>query len=195
MTAPRAHTLLPCLVLGLAAAGAAGSVPAAAAAGAPAEWRSYDVLVEFTALPRTYSCDQLWYKLRDILRAAGARAYMTITPYDCGVRGGGPALAPRVHLQFQLPLPLHGAATRYAQIDVVDATLRLAPGSPRSLTAADCEFVRQLQGTLLAALPLRITAADFSCHSPQPSYALTAATVLPVRAAATRADAGGAPRA
>lgn len=166
---------LPVLLAPLFLLGAAPSVRAAppeVAAAQPAEWRSYDLLVRLQNLPHTYSCDDLWYKLRDVLLKVGARAYMTLTPYHCGVTGGGPATSPNLELKFQLPSVVAGEAKRYAQISVIDETVRLAPGSPPSLTDEDCQLVRQLQGTLFAALPLHVTSADFSCTRPQPSFAL-----------------------
>ena len=175
----------------------AGGVPALAGAArsapVPAEWQTFDVLVDFENLPRTYSCDDLWYRFRDVLLQLGARAYMTITPYDCGYPGGGAARSPHVEVEFQLPRVLHGAATRYAQLSVVDASVRLAPGSPRSLDAHDCDLVTQLEGTLFAALPLQIERSDFHCSVSPPSFALTvdarvaapAAGTSPAAAAAT----------
>jgi hypothetical protein len=85
----------------------------------PAEWRTYDLVVDFHDLPRTYSCDELWYKFRDVLRKLGARAYMTISPNRCGYVGGGEARSPHVEVKFQLPQPLPGGETRYAQPSVL----------------------------------------------------------------------------
>jgi len=153
---------------------AAPDVPAAQ----PAEWRSYDMLVRLQNLPHTYSCDDLWYKLRDVLLKLGARAYMTLTPYHCGITGGGPATSPSLELKFQLPMVLTGTATRYAQIYVIDEAVRVAPGSPPSLTDKDCQLVRQLQETLFIALPLHVTAADFKCMGAQPSFALNLQTPI-----------------
>ena len=164
--APRALLLLVCASVCVGAA--AQEVPAAQ----PAEWRSYDLLVQLQDLPHTYSCDDLWYKLRDVLLKLGARAYMTLTPYHCGVTGGGPATSPSLELKFQLPSVVSGQARRYAQISVVDETVHLAPGSPPSLSDRDCQLMRQLQGTLFAALPLHVTAANFSCTPPRSAFAL-----------------------
>ena len=161
-----------------AAAPAVAPAPVPASAPAPAEWRSYAVLVDFTALPRTYSCDDLWYKFRDVLLRLGARAYMTITPYQCGVRGGGEAHSPKVEVKFQLPQPLHGDAVRYAQISAGDEIIKLAPGSPRSLGPDDCELVRQMQQGLLAALPVRVTSSDFRCTGARESFSLTLEAVI-----------------
>jgi hypothetical protein len=185
--------LTPLLLLALALPLAGGAYAAAGAASAqPAEWRTYDLLVDFQDLPRTYSCDELWYKFRDVLRQLGARAYMTLTPYDCGYVGGGEARSPHVEVKFQLPQPLQGAATRYAQLSVVNQRVRLAPGAPRSLQASDCEFVRQLQGALLAAVPLRVTVADFNCTAPHASFALTLSAPLAAPPVSRQAQAGAA---
>ena len=184
------------LVLALVLPLAGGAYAAAGAPSAqPAEWRGYDLLIDFQDLPRTYSCDELWYKFRDVLRKLGARAYMTITPYHCGYLGGGAAQSPHVEVKFQLPQPLQGAATRYAQISAANRPVRLAPGAPRSLLPSDCEFVRQLQGTLLAALPLHVTVADFNCSAAPASFALTLNALLAVPPVSRQAQAAGtAPR-
>jgi len=165
--------LLPaCLLLVPAAAvHAAASHAAPAAAGpvsaAPATWHAYDLLIDLQHLPET--CDDLWYKFHDLLLELGARACMTITPYHCGAPGRGEERFPSVELKFQLPQPLIGNATRYAGISAVTRTLRVAPGSPRSIGAGDCELVRQLEGTLFAALPVRLTAASFNCTPARPA--------------------------
>jgi hypothetical protein len=164
-----ARLLLPTVLL--AAGGQAAAT--APAASLPAQWRSYDILLDLQGLPRTYSCDELWYRVRDVLLALGARAYMTLTPYDCGTTRSGEARSPRVHARFQLPYVLKGADTRYAEISVHEQPVQLAPGSPRSLQPQDCELVRQLQGTLLAGLPLQVGHAQFNCSGAQPAYSLT----------------------
>ena len=186
MKAARAPRLSLAVALAAATQALAAAAPAVApapapvpaSAPAPAEWRSYAVLVDFMALPRTYSCDDLWYKFRDVLLKLGARAYMTITPYQCGVRGGGEARSPKVEVKFQLPQPLHGDAVRYAQISAGDEIIKLAPGSPRSLGPDDCELVRQMQQGLLAALPVRVTSSDFRCTGARESFSLTLDAVI-----------------
>jgi hypothetical protein len=144
----------------------------------PAQWQTFDILVDFQNLPRTYSCDELWYKFRDILQKLGARAYTTITPYDCGYLGGGEARSPRVEVKFQMPRLLQAADDRYAEISVVQEHVSLAPGSPRSLGAHDCEFARQLESLLFPALPIRIETADFRCADIPPSYKIVIDTQI-----------------
>jgi hypothetical protein len=149
-----------------------GHTSAAPPTPVPAEWQTFDILVDFQSLPRTYSCDELWYKFRDVLRNLGARAYMAITPYDCGYRGGGEARSPRVEIKFQLPRPLQGPAVRYAQMSVVERSIRLTPGSPPSLGSQDCEFAKQLGSIFFPALPVSVEKADFRCSAAMPSYSL-----------------------
>ncbi len=168
----RAPTLLLLLVPALAAAQALATSAAPPAMAAPAQWRSYDLLLEFRALPRTYSCDELWYKVRDVLLQLGARPYMTITPYHCGTTRGGEARSPSVEVKFQLLEPLPGAAARYADTTVREEAVRLAPGTPSSLKAGDCELMRQLRETLLTGVPLHVAAAAFSCTAAANSFAL-----------------------
>ncbi len=176
----RAHLCLAIVALALGACGTADAQDRTLTAGqkkesapAPAEWETFDILVDFQNLPRTYSCDELWYKFRDLLQKLGARADMTITPYDCGYVGGGQALSPHVEVEFQLPRLLQGAATRYAQMSIVQKSVRVTAGSPSSLGAHDCEFARQLIDRFFPALPLQVSTSDFSCSSNPPSYAIT----------------------
>jgi hypothetical protein len=146
---------------------------AAARVARPAQWETFDILVDLQNLPQNYSCDDLWYKFRDVLRWLGAGPNLTITPYDCGYVGGGESRSPHVQVKFELPRPLQGAETRYAQMSVVDRNVQLAPGFPRWLLPSDCELVEQLVGGLFPALPLRVESADFHCSAVQPSYTLT----------------------
>jgi hypothetical protein len=172
------------LLLGVAAAAVDAPAAPAATSSTPARWRSYNFLVEFHDLPRTYSCDDLWYKVRDLLLRLGARPSMTLTPYACGFRGGGEARSPSVEVRFQIPEPLAGSETRYADTTVSEQPVRLAPGSPSSLQSGDCELMRQLQEKLLAGLPVHVTGSAFSCTSAANSFALTIeAPIAPGRAA------------
>ena len=41
------------------------------------------------------------------------------------------------------------------------------------MQAGDCELMRQMQGTLLAGLPVHVAAAAFNCTAPAESFALT----------------------
>src|SRR5690348_4653616 len=74
-----------------AAAAARGAGPqrsadphAAVAAPRPALWRTFNMIVNLQNLPRTYTCNELWYELHGILQRLGAWPYsINILPYNC----------------------------------------------------------------------------------------------------------------
>ena len=152
----------------------AAATPAPSSGGPqPAQWRTYDLLIHLPDLPKSYSCTELWYKFRDLLLQIGASPYMLIQPYACATPGGPPALSPRVHVKFQLAFPLTAEQARYAELDSVRKVIRLAPGEPASLQAADCALMDQLRSALLDAVPVRVTGASFNCAATPGSFAIT----------------------
>jgi len=175
--------LLACAVPAAdAATGAAARETLTAAAAGPAEWRSFDLLVDLESLPRPYTCTELWYRLRDLLLAIGARPDLRIVPYHCGPTRAESSRSPSVELQFRLPRALPAADARYADVPVVRATVRLAPGTLRSFTEEDCELLRQLATLLLPALPVHPLGAGLSCPAPgaaRHSFALEVQTLMP----------------
>jgi hypothetical protein len=162
--------------VGLAvASGAAATTPVArtVSAPAPAQWRTYDLLIDLQGLPQSYSCMDLWYKFRDVLLQIGARHYMLIEPQRCQVKGGAAEHSPSVHVKFQLPFQLSPAQARFADTASVHKLIRLSPGQPASLQAADCELMQQLRDELLGTLPVRVTAAAFNCRASHVSFTVT----------------------
>jgi hypothetical protein len=183
----RMGSLLPLLFVA-AGAHAATALPAAAAsaaagAAAPAEWRSWDLIVDLQDLPQAYTCDELWYRFHDLLQVLGARPDMQILTYHCGSSHAQATRSPRVQLQFELPNPLSESQARYADMSAVRTTVRIGPGQPHSFTAGDCELLKQINSQLLAALPVRVVGARLSCPAAggaarQP-FALRVQTLVP----------------
>jgi hypothetical protein len=130
----------------------------------PAVWFPHDLIIDLQNLPKRYSCDDLWYKFRDVLLTIGARPDMRIFPYECNTR------SPRVHLQFSLPQPASGAWLKNASLQATSETKRLEPGHPRSLDAADCALLQQVKDTLLPALPVRVVSYRLTCSAPTSSH-------------------------
>ena len=153
-----------------AVAGAAAHPDTAAqAAPRPALWRTFNMIVNLQNLPRTYTCDQLWYELHGILQRLGAWPYsINILPYKCSPTPSGYMRSPDVQVGFQLPFFLQGAAAKGAPAQAVERTIRLSPGEPQTLHAADCELMQQLSRTLLASLPVRVDGQHFDCSAPPP---------------------------
>ena len=185
-----AYALLASCVVFLTA-----SAKAAPQVGHPAIWRPHDLIVNLHELPTRYTCDDLWYKFRDVLLALGARSDMRILVYRCADPGGAPAFSPSVHLQFFTPAIVKGDQARWAQIDAVSETISLSPGRPASLRDSDCELMRQMKDGLLPALTQRVLSVDLACASPRPSrwpFNITVQALTPVNAnshVAARVDA------
>ena len=151
-------------VLALASAGARAAGAGEAAAAKPALWRTYDLIVNLQRLPRTYTCDELWYEFHGILLRLGAWPYtINILPYQCSPSPAGDMKSPNVQVRFQLPFFLQGVAAHSAPAEAVERTLRLAPGEPKTLHASDCQLMRQISRTLLTSIPVRIDRQRFDC--------------------------------
>ena len=155
---------------------------AAPAEGEPARWRSYDILVDLHDLPKSYSCDELWYKFRDVLLALGADSHIDIVPYRCQGEAGAPARCPRVEVQFKLPEALPSGEARWSDLRAIKRTTRLEPGQPHSLDDSDCALLQQLKDTLFAALPVRVGASRLACGAPpsgSPRFSVSVDTLSP----------------
>jgi len=140
-----------------------GSSAHAAPLGRPAAWRHHDLIVSLRDLPQRYSCDDLWYKFRDILLALGTRPDIKILVYQCGPQARELARSPQVHLQFSTPEILTGAQARWAEIRAAPETIHLGPGQPASLRDSDCELMRQIKDELLPEMTDRIVSVDLAC--------------------------------
>lgn len=143
----------------------------------PAVWYHYDVIVDLQDLPKRYTCDELWYKFRDILLVVGARPDMDIVPYRCD------SLSPRVQIRFSFPKTLDGSLARFASLQAVSDTVHLEAGHPRSLDVADCALLQQIKDTLLAGLPVRVVSDRFACPASPSNHRSFELSVRTLRAA------------
>ncbi len=168
--------------IGTATAHAAGPGAAAATAARPALWRTYDMIINLQNLPRTYTCDQLWYELHGILLRLGAWPYsINILPYHCSPNPSGILRSPDVQVGFQLPFFLQGVAARSAPAKAIERTVRISPGEPDTLHSSDCQLMQQISQTLLASLPVRVADQHFDCSAPPRRAAkFDVAVTLPV---------------
>jgi hypothetical protein len=168
-----------------AAATVRASPPAAAPATAPAEWMPHRILVSLTDLPHAYTCNDLWYRFKDVMLAIGAQQLQILT-YDCPDKNPQPHGSPKVELKFQFPAALSGDSVRYADFQGTTTRVHLAPGSPASLTADDCALVQQMAAGIFDALGVRVAESKFHCAAPPGEgapYGLTVLALLPPAAA------------
>ncbi|MGA7538801.1 MAG: hypothetical protein WBW93_08535 [Steroidobacteraceae bacterium] len=151
------------LACGCALAGGAGGAATPGVARA-ALWRTYDLLIDLQNLPRTYTCDELWYEFHGILLRLGAWPYsINILPYHCSPSPSGAMSSPDVQVRFQLPIFLQGVAPKAAPAQAVERTIRLAPGEPKTLHSSDCQLMRQISRSLLASVPVHLDEEHFDC--------------------------------
>jgi hypothetical protein len=152
---------------------------ASAGSGTAAEWMPHELIVNLSDLPRAYTCNDLWYRFHDVLLAIGASDERILT-YDCRDSAAHAHASPRVELKFKLLTALSGANTQFADVTANAATVRFTPGSPHSLTADDCELMRQMTAGLLATLDLHAD-AKFHCAAAVPAerFAVTVRALLP----------------
>jgi hypothetical protein len=159
-------------VLALALPALGGAAGGAGATGTtPAQWRSFDILVALQDLPHNYTCDDLWYRFHDLLLALGARlTSLKILPYQCANSAAVSERSPQVQLQFELPVGLTPPEVRYADASAVRRRVRLAPGTLKHMTDADCELLRQMNARLLAALPVQVVSERLDCRAPAAAH-------------------------
>jgi hypothetical protein len=157
---------LAVLAAALPALGGAAGGAGADVAG-PAQWRAFNILVALHDLPHNYTCDDLWYRFRDLLLAIGARETdLKILPYQCSNIPAVAERSPQVQLQFELPVGLTPAEARYADASAARRRVRLAPGNLKHLTGGDCVLLGQMNAGLLATLPVQIVSAPLDCNTP-----------------------------
>lgn len=126
------------------------------------------MIVNFQDLPRTYTCDQLWYELHGLLLRLGAWPYsLNVLPYNCSPTPSGNLKSPNVEVRFQLPIFLSGVAAKSPPAEAIERTVRLAPGEPKTLQSSDCQLLQQIDQTLLASIEgARIDEQHFDCSAP-----------------------------
>lgn len=127
-------------------------------------WVPHDVMVVYRDLPKPYSCDALWYKVRDILRAAGAWKAVSITPYDCKPDTNGDGRSPQLEVRFLTLRTVSPENVRWAQTQAVSETVVLKPGNPQSLARGDCKLLKQTNENLLSLIPnLHVVDQQLQC--------------------------------
>jgi hypothetical protein len=175
-------------LLGLACTTVIATATFAAAAPSPAQrpatWIPHHVLVVYRNLPRAYSCDELWYKVGDLLRAVGAWKSVSITPDDCKPSTSTDGRSPKLEVRFLTLEALGPENARWAEAQAATETVVLVPGHPKSLTGADCELLEQTQEGLLATVStLHAVGAALRCeqHVVKP-YTLSIQTLVATQA-------------
>jgi len=153
----------------------------------PAAWVSFDLSVVLHNLPGRYSCDELRSKFRDVLLVLGARPDLKVLISRCEPGSH----SPYVRVQLTLPELIERTSKRGVVVGAAEAIVRLEPGHPPSLYAADCELMRQIKDGLLAPLSQRVVSFNLACSAPSsngPRFNLSVQTLKPLDSGAHVAD-------
>lgn len=175
-------TWAPMFAIGLAVA-----APPTALAGGTAQpptnpsaaWVAHDINVRLYNLPRSYSCDDLRQKFRDVLLVLGARPDLDVLTSRCELGSRSPS----VRVRFSMPETIESTANHATVVEVSTAVVRLEPGRPVSLDATDCELMRQIKDGLLAPISQHVTTFNLACSAPSSKGArfnLSVRTLQPV---------------
>jgi hypothetical protein len=158
----------------------------------PATWVAHDLNVDLYNLPQRYSCDDLRHKFRDVLIALGARPDLKVLTARCELGSRSPI----VRLQFSMPELVGRTAKRGTVVETAAALVRLEPGHPVSLYAADCELMRQIKDKLLTPMSQRVASFNLACSAPSSKgarFSLSVQTLQPLGSDARVADEREAP--
>ncbi|HEY6924169.1 MAG TPA: hypothetical protein VI653_11925 [Steroidobacteraceae bacterium] len=153
----------------------------------PATWIAYNLSVDLHNLPTRYSCDELYFKVRDVLLALGTRQDLEVLISRCepGSR------SPIARVRFTIPELAGQTSKRGVAVEAAAAIVRLEPGHPASLYAADCELLRQIKDRLLAPIHLLVVSFNLDCaalSSSRPRFNLSVQTLKPLEVGARVAN-------
>ena len=152
-----------------------------------ATWVAHDINLNLYNLPRSYFCDELREKFRDVLLALGARPDLSVLTSRCepGSR------SPSVRVRFSMPEIIESAAKGGTVVEASAALVRLEPGHPVSLEATDCELLRQIKDGLLAPTSQHVTTFNLACSAPPsrwPRFSLSVRTLQALASGVRVAD-------
>jgi len=153
----------------------------------PAAWVPFDLSVDLHNLSRRYSCDELRSKFRDVLLVLGARPDLKVLIARCEVG----SRSPPVRVQFAMPELVERTSKRGIDVEATTAIVRLEPGHPASLSAADCDLMRQMKDRLLALLNRRVVSFSLACSAPSSNgqrFNLSVQTLKPLDGGTRVAD-------
>jgi hypothetical protein len=147
----------------------------------PAAWSTHDVIVDLHDLPQRYSCDDLWYKFRNVLIAVGA-VNLKVLPYRCEAGLGAAAYSPSVQLRFETATRVDKAAADPA-LRTELKQVEIGPGLQPHLDSRDCALMRQIKSLLLERyLGESVPTYHLACTSDSAPYSLTVQALIPAPA-------------
>ena len=148
-----------------------------------AYWALHDEIDYLDNLPRTYSCDELYYKYRDVLLRLGARSDMTIYTYGCIGSKGAAADRPHVDLTYMIPQPVPPQLNSNSALRARLETIEIGAGNPKVLSESDCTLMDDMRQTVLSSFSKDIEVRGSRCgqgaRQSEP-YTLFVQTMIPI---------------
>ena len=160
--------LLVAPVAGTAAAtSTAADSPVAAAAAAPAHWRTQKIDMTYSGFTSAYSCDGIEGKVKEILLSFGARKDLKVKARACEqtynqIMPNAPSRMVFVDTEFTTLVPGPDPAGG----ETVQASwgkVQLAPGRPNFMGMGECELVDELRALLEKGFTLRAVEYRTDC--------------------------------
>lgn len=130
-----------------------------------ASWQKHEINFAYMGFTSYYSCDGLEYKLKLLLRLAGARPDAKVR-VACTSLSGRPERSPMALLTFHSLVPVATGAAKpgaHAAASGVWKDVAWRAGSPRELEGGDCELVEQFAQRILPAFATRNVENHMSC--------------------------------
>lgn len=164
-------------VLGFAALMPAVGRAADAVPEVAAEWRSHEYMLTYSGFTTLYSCDGLEWKLKLLLKTAGARDDLSVRA-TCSDPMGFPSRLVTARLKFATlalpgspPIAQEKSDPNKPPVAVMGEwrQVKFAQRSPRDLEAGDCELVEQFDRDLLPFFAIRNRQEHMSCTPHQVS--------------------------
>ena len=161
----------------------AAATPEGTAGEVKARWQTHKFELDYVGLTSRYTCDGIEDKVRDFLRAYGARKGMKVRAYGCDTPPQPISRFARVRGEFEALVPAAEGDTG----ELVAARwqpLELRANKPFEMGEGDCELFEQLRPTLEQAFAQREAKYVSRCTPYQQnlgSWSLKAEVLRPVQ--------------
>jgi hypothetical protein len=155
-----------------------------------AYWAPHDEIDYLDNLPRTYSCDELYYKYRAVLLRLGARPDMTIYTYGCSGSKGAAADRPHVDLTYTIAEPIPPQFNSNSTLRARPETVEIGAGNPKVLSQSDCTLMDDMRQTVLSSFSKDIEVRGSRCGQGRrrsEPYRLFVQTMIPIAQSAAAA--------
>jgi hypothetical protein len=146
----------------VALSGATIGTPPVQAAEEQAYWARHQEVDYLDNLPRPYSCNDLYYKYRDVLIRLGARE-LTIYTYGCTGRAGAAGNRTHVDLSYAVPAPVASTLSSNSALVAREQQIEIGPGEPKSLTEEDCTLMDDMSQTVLSSFAKSVEVKGPAC--------------------------------